>query len=361
MSETAVFRDRVNALAQTAAYQSYERVRDWVLEVRGGVPSEAERNGAARPSDYWSEELAGFEYMLDASPLIVDKLKHHSYHLTGLRVYDYRTHKDRAEAQMRSKLDALRAVGDPALFVPEPQELGGFGFEVDDGLFTIDTLKYYEALIALDKGGALHPFRRGDERRVVLEIGGGWGGFAFQFKRVTSNVSYVIVDLPETFLFSATYLMAMFPEASVAFYGRDQLASGWPDADFVFIPHFALSDLKPPRLDLAVNMVSFQEMTSEQVEGYVSHVHAISCPYLYSLNRERSAYNPQIDNVHEIIGRWYEPHDVEVLPVSYVHMLDTDKPKKPPKPGKPGKPRPSKPERKQSDYRHILGSRRSSL
>jgi putative sugar O-methyltransferase len=315
-------------------------------------------DGTSRPSQYWTEELAGFEYMLDASPLIVDKLRHHSYHLTGLRVYDYRSHKERAAQQLTDKLRALLRVGDPTLFVPEPRELGGFGFEIDGGFFTVDTLKYFEGLIALDKGAVLQPFREGDERRVVWEIGGGWGGFGFQFKQLCPNVTYVLVDLPEVFLFSATYLMTMFPDARVALYGEEpDLQDRWLDADFIFLPHTALEAMTPPRLDLTVNMVSFQEMTSAQVDEYVAHAYALECPYVYSLNREYSAYNPEIESVHSIIGRWYWPHEVEVLPVSYVGMLDSAKAKK----GRRAKPKKGeKPERASgsNDYRHVIGWRR---
>jgi len=345
------FRQRLEQLRAAPAYGNYERVRDWVLGIRSAAAAADE----TQPSDYWTEELAGFEYMLDASPLIVDKLKHQSYHLTGLRVYDYRSHKDRAEEQLRAKLAALRGLVDVDLFVPEPYELGGFGFEEDGGLFTVDTLKYFEALIALEKGGVLGPLREGGERRLVWEIGGGWGGFAYQLKTVCPNVTYVIVDLPEVLLFSATYLMSTFPDARAVLHGEGGAGvDDWLGADFVFIPHTALSAMTPPRIDLTVNMVSFQEMTSGQVATYVEHAHEIGCPYLYSLNRERSAYNPQIDNVHEIVARRFEPREIEVLPVSYVHMLDS-KPKKPPKPGKPRAEKPPK----ANDYRHVLGSRRA--
>ena len=79
-----------------------------------------------RPSraHYWQEELAGFEYMLDASPLIIEKLRHHTYHATGLKVYDYRTHKDKARALLARKLEALIEVGRRDLLVPESPAAG---------------------------------------------------------------------------------------------------------------------------------------------------------------------------------------------------------------------------------------------
>ena len=57
---------------------------------------------------------------------------------------------------------------------------------------------------------------RAPGRKLVWEIGAGWGGFAYQFKTLFPDVTYVIVDLPELFLFSATYLMTLFPEAKVS-------------------------------------------------------------------------------------------------------------------------------------------------
>ena len=44
-------------------------------------------------------------------PLVVEKLRHHTYHLTGLRVYDYRTHKDQAKAAF-AELPVFVGVGE---------------------------------------------------------------------------------------------------------------------------------------------------------------------------------------------------------------------------------------------------------
>ena len=44
------------------------------------------------------------------------------------------------------------------------------------------------------------------------------------------------------------------------------------------MPNYALEDVAPPRIDLAVNMVSFQEMTTDQVEGYVRHASERGAP-----------------------------------------------------------------------------------
>ena len=334
------FGARLDALRQSAAFRNYEQVRARVLEMQGRSASADED----RPSAYWQEELSNFEYMLDASPLVIEKLRHHTYHVTGLRVYDYRTDRGKAQDKFVEKLRALIALGHQDLLVPESPLLGGFGFEVDGQLFNIDTLKFFEVLIALERGAVLPEFRTAADRRLAWEIGAGWGGFAYQFKTVCPNATYAIVDFPELFLFSATYLMTAFPQAKVAFWGDqpvDQLWARWSEYDFIFVPNTALAVFAPPRLDLTVNMVSFQEMTGAQVAAYVGRAHELGCPFLYSLNRDKSAYNREIDSVSGIVSRFYWPREIDVMPVPYQKMLG-DK-------------------RSVVDYKHIIGWRRVKL
>jgi len=183
--------------------------------------------------------------------------------------------------------------------------------------------------------------RNNAERRLVWEIGAGWGGFPYQFKTVCPNVTYVITDFPELFLYSATYLMTAFPGAKVAFWGEDsteRLLERWREYDFIFLSNTSLAEMTLERLDLTINMVSFQEMTDAQADAYVARAHALNCPFVYSLNRDKSAYNPEITSVSEVISRYYWPREVAVLPVPYTKMMDE---------------LPSA-----HDYKHIIGWRR---
>ena len=337
-SSTAAALDaRIAGLRASPAFQNYLYVRERVLEMRTRVEAAQDY----KPSAYWKEELENFEYMLDASPLIVDKLRAHSYHITGLHVHDYRSGRDRKQGRYAEKLRLLQAQGKPELFVPESEALGGFGFTIDGHLVNLDTMKFFEVLIALDKGAVLDEFRNAGERKLVWEVGAGWGGFPYQFKTLCPNTTYLISDFPELFLFSATYLMTLFPGAKVRFWGEEpaeRIFANWRDYDFIFTPNTALTDVTPDRLDLAVNMVSFQEMTTAQVTSYVAKSHALGARFLYSLNREKSAMNNELDSVTRIISQYYWPRDVQILKVSYQKMLDEP---------------PSK-----SDYKHVIGWKR---
>lgn len=317
------WRRRLTALREGPAYRAYRRARRHVM-AQLDLGQRRRATGHA-PSDYWSGELSRFEYMLDASPLVIEQLRHHTHNLTGLLPQHYRGSLDARREQFAEKLAALRALDETGVWVPEARALGGFGFEIDGDLVNIDTLKYYEVLIALDRGAVLSSMRETDERRLVWEIGAGWGGFPYQFKTLCPNVTYVITDFPELFLFSATYLQAMFPEARVRFYGEvppEETFAGWRELDFVFVPDTFHAAVRPERVDLTINMVSFQEMTTRQVEAYVRRAHALACPYLYSLNRDRSHHNAELSNVRSILSQYYWPREIPMLPVSYTKMLD---------------------------------------
>jgi hypothetical protein len=86
------------------------------------------------------------------------------------------------------------------------------------------------------------------------------------------------------------------------------------------VPAGALEHARPPRMDLALNMVSFQEMTTEQVRAYVHHSHTIGSPFLYSLNRDRSLYNTELSSVRDLIDERYRGHEIPVLDLPYTKM-----------------------------------------
>ena len=332
---------RLQTARDAPAYQVYRRVRRQVLAQL--ALGHSRRSTGHAPSDYWSGELSRFAYMLDASPLVIEQLRHHTHNLTGLLPQHYRNSLDIKRQRFAEKLAALRALDDAGLWLPEAPLLGGFGFDVEGELVNIDTLKFYEVLIALQSGGVLGAVRDSSERQLVWEIGAGWGGFAYQLKTHCPDVTYVITDFPELFLFSATYLLAAFPEARARFYGEvppEETFADWRALDFIFLPDTFHAAVRPERVDLTLNMVSFQEMTTEQVEAYVRRAYELECPYLYSLNRDRSHHNLELSNVRSIISQYYWPHEVTMLPVSYTKMLDAgaDMPR--------------------SGYKHVVGWRR---
>ncbi|MBI5578636.1 MAG: putative sugar O-methyltransferase [Deltaproteobacteria bacterium] len=316
--------EEINAYIESArseaAYQNYLVVRERVLSMMREAS-----NQEHLPSRYWSEELAGFDYMLDASPIIIQKLREHCYHITGLRSYEYRRHHSHQAGAFLNKLNALRRLDHKNLFVPESSLLGGFGHDINGVKVNIDTLKFYESLIAMDQGGLLDYLRDppGSGRSVAVEIGAGWGGFAYQLKKIMPNLTYVVIDLPQTFLFSGTYLKTAFPDARFFIYGDGPLSILKTDLlkyDFVLLPHYQFRNVELAKIDLGINMVSFQEMTTDQVLAYLQRLSELGCPVFYSHNRDRSKHNKELSAVGVLMKRFYKLLEITVLPIPYTSL-----------------------------------------
>ena len=263
--------------------------------------------GPGGPSAYAAGELARIEYMLEATPATVAALREHSAALAG-------TGAGRApgdpgvEREIRRELRVLAELERGEAVVGEPPLLGATGIEDGGELHNADSLRHHRCLAALRLGSVLAPFDGGGG--TAWQIGGGWGGFAYRFKTRFPDATYVITDHPLRFLFSATYLLTAIPEASVAFY-EDGSEIAWEEHDFVFVPSTAL-DAIPESPDLAISIHSLEEMTGPQAASHVAHAYRRGCRFLYSYDRDRAPGNSELKNAHNVIERYFWPHDVPV-------------------------------------------------
>jgi putative sugar O-methyltransferase len=266
-------------------------------------------------SEYWKAEIKGFLYLFENYPLVYEKLREHCYHITGVKSYDYRDHHFYFKKEFKQKFRKLKNLDKSNLFIEESSRLGGFGFDIDGKLINIDTLKFYEFLIGLDFVGFLEIFKK-DTTKTILEIGSGWGGFAFQFKKLFPKSTYVLVDLPHTFLFSLNYLKVHFPDKKFLIIDDNLKDFNLAEYDFVFCPSNKIKLLNNQKIDLAINMVSFQEMTSKNIIDYSEWLKINKVKYLYSLNRDRSKHNTELTTVTQELFKYFN--------LSYVYLLKED-------------------------------------
>ena len=101
--------------------------------------------------------------------------------------------------------------------------------------------------------------------KSILEIGGGYGGLARIFKTLHPEISYTIIDLPESLYFSKKFL---------------ELNS---INDVLLIPAGEVPEKK--EFDIVINTGSFQEMFKEVVKEYIDMIqNDLKVKYLYSCN-----------------------------------------------------------------------------
>ena len=157
------------------------------------------------------------------------------------------------------------------------------------------------------------------QRPVICEIGAGWGGFAAMFLAHVPQAQYVVVDLDSTLLFSGVYLPECFPTKKFGYFGSKDFVG---DEDVIFVSAHQFDSWVPNRIDLAVNLVSFQEMTDFQVRNYSEQLFKKKTLVAYSHNKQKSRNNSEITSVNSHFKDWPAAFKQEVLDWDYSGALE---------------------------------------
>lgn len=158
------------------------------------------------------------------------------------------------------------------MIISPPWCLGEVGANIAGVIVNQDTVRQQATVATLWRSGVLGFLRR----RVaeagtahVVEIGAGHGALCLHLKRIIPELTYHIIDIPETLLFSGAYLAVT--------------ATGWPleiaapeagapvrRGGIHLVPNYQLEALlaRLPGVDLAINISSFGEMAPAQVARY---------------------------------------------------------------------------------------------
>ncbi|MBI4354248.1 MAG: putative sugar O-methyltransferase [Candidatus Omnitrophica bacterium] len=127
------------------------------------------------------------------------------------------------------------------------------------------------------------------QRRVVAEIGGGFGLYAYYLLRDEANTTYVGFDLPESLLMAKYFLLNSLPGKSCFFLEEGCLDALDYDAllhayDVILLPHYLLPRWPEQSVDLCLNSASLGEMPSGSVNEYLRHIDRITRTYFLHEN-----------------------------------------------------------------------------
>ena len=275
---------------------------------------ESNNTTVVSPSKYWSDFCSCFEYMLELSEKSFAKLRLHTYHLTGDNYQLY--YFGDPEAFLKAYHWKALVDGVPTEYVlNEPED--GIGFRYSDGRFlSSDIARFQRVVSSLYRHHVLTDLSSSDAPRLyVLEVGGGYGGLGHHLSRIIKNTTYIIVDLPETLLYSASYLTQHNPEKKLYLYDSSTFSSliGSTELaayDFLLLPNYQLHALANARFDLVINVASLQEMRTPQAETYLDFIRETCRGVFYSWNEDHQPRNKELVNLSELLRQRFELQEV---------------------------------------------------
>jgi SAM-dependent methyltransferase len=157
-----------------------------------------------------------------------------------------------------------------------PRKFGELGWDYKGRIMSHDSYACLERLGLLFEAGFLDPAHslslRGRSPLRILEIGAGFGGLAHEIRKLLPQAHYTIVDLPESLIFSATYLSILHrtePHRLVVPEDDDATLSATAPG-FSFVPNYLFPRLSRAActFDLVLNTLSMSEMSDAQVRDY---------------------------------------------------------------------------------------------
>ncbi|MFQ5452754.1 MAG: putative sugar O-methyltransferase, partial [Candidatus Zixiibacteriota bacterium] len=123
---------------------------------------------------------------------------------------------------------------------------------------------------------------------AALELGAGCGHLARVMKLAYSHCSYVIIDIPETLIFSYMFLRLNFPKAKTLYVAcEEDIDSQYlNDFDFVFVPTMFAEKILNIKYHLFINTASMGEMNNKIIRYWMGYVqNKLKVDYLFTFNR----------------------------------------------------------------------------
>ena len=146
-------------------------------------------------------------------------------------------------------------------------------YEIDGEKYNFNDLFIIQFLFKIKKFLSKEP-------KSILEIGGGYGALANKLKKLYSNTTIYLIDLPEAGLLQTYYLSSIYKEKRFFLYEDFKKTENiinieyLENFDFVILPPWCLKKITFKKyFDLIVNTRSFMEIKFNEIKSYFDFIH----------------------------------------------------------------------------------------
>ena len=207
-----------------------------------------------------------------------------------------------------------------SLHISQPNRFGESGWIFNGRIVNHDTYVYLERIALLYESGLLERLDSGSlgKNSLILEIGGGFGGLAYHLKKLVPQARHIIIDLPESLVFSAIYLSTFFPDqhnvvaTTPGLITKDLDRPGFTFVANYFCHHFQECGI---RVDLAINTLSMSEMAASQVRTYCALIRKCLAPEGSFFEQNQDNRHLGLLNAEDLVAEFFASRRRLTLPV----------------------------------------------
>lgn len=164
--------------------------------------------------------------------------------------------------------ELISSIPENLIFNP-PLVCGELGYDIDGYCVNRDTILCQYRINTMYYLGVIDHLEK-QEKPILLEIGAGLGSLAYFLKKIIPQLTYLVIDIPHSLMFSGCYLSIAQNDAPVVF--ATTAEDLVPEAINLVLSSNYMKVLDDINLDLALNTMSFAEMPEEIVQNYGAFV-----------------------------------------------------------------------------------------
>jgi hypothetical protein len=128
------------------------------------------------------------------------------------------------------------------------------------------------------------------EQRVIVEIGGGYGGVGYYLLRDGGKLAYIDFDTPESIALTSYYLLKAFPSTKALLYGERPLT---PEAiaasDVVLMPLFEMERMPAAQVSVTFSSHSMSDLSRDAMGKYLDVITHMTADYFIYIGNDRAA------------------------------------------------------------------------
>ena len=152
-----------------------------------------------------------------------------------------------------------------------------------------------------------------NKRKVILEIGGGYGGLIFQFTNLLNNDNFcwINIDLPKQLFLTYYYLSnsdifikkklkikLLMPDEQIT----DKMINNY---NIILGIQNQISNINVD-IDILVNFNSLSEMSNENVKFYINQINKLKVYYIYHQNSNYDIFSQSKHEHQEVLANSFE-------------------------------------------------------